>query len=169
MFAVDDIVIYGNTGVCKVLKVDTLDMNGVDKSRLYYYLKPLFATGTIYAPVDAKTFMRHIITKEEVDKTIALIPQIKATPVIERNIQTLAEEYNKSFESHDCIDLIRLVMSIYTKKNLLESGGKKFGQTDERFMKRAEDLLYSEFAVVLDIPKEKVEEYIATKLDEMQK
>lgn len=168
MFAVDDIIVYGNTGVCKVLKIDTLEISGIDKARLYYYLKPLFSAETIYAPVDTKVFMRHIITKQKIDEVIALIPQIKATPVNERNIQTLAEEYNKAFESHECIDLIRLLMSIYTKRNLLENDGRKFGQTDERFMKKAEDLLYGEFSVVLNIPKDKVEEYIATKLDEIK-
>jgi CarD family transcriptional regulator len=43
---------------------------------------------------------------------------------------------------------------------------KKLGAIDERFKKKAEELLFGEFAVVLDIPKEDVRSYISNKVQE---
>ena len=55
--------------------------------------------------------------------------------------------------------------SIYTKKLQAESQNKKIGAVDERFLQKAEDLLFGELAVALEIPKEKVLDYISEKLN----
>lgn len=60
-------------------------------------------------------------------------------------------------------------MSIYNKKQFLEQQKKKFGKVDERFMKIAEEMLYGELSVALDIPKEKVQEYIALRVKDIKK
>ena len=39
-----------------------------------------------------------------------------------------------------------------------------YGQMDQRYMKRAEDVLYGELAAALDIPMEEVPDYIRTTL-----
>jgi CarD family transcriptional regulator len=49
---------------------------------------------------------------------------------------------------------------VYVKQQQKNSEGKKLGQVDERYMKQAEDMLYSELAIVLDIPKENMKTYI---------
>ena len=59
-------------------------------------------------------------------------------------------------------------MSIHEKKRYVLERKQKFGQLDERFMKKAEELLYSEFSVALDIPKDKVEEYIHDKVEALR-
>lgn len=55
-------------------------------------------------------------------------------------------------------------MSIYEKKQDVEKHNRKFGQVDERFMKQAEELLFSELAVALEIQRDEVREYIADRL-----
>ena len=45
---------------------------------------------------------------------------------------------------------------------------KKLGSIDERFKKKAEDLLYCEFAIALSIPKEKVKSYIENEIKEIE-
>jgi len=39
---------------------------------------------------------------------------------------------------------------------------------DENYMKRAEELLFSEFSVALGIPKEKVSSYIGARVRELK-
>jgi CarD family transcriptional regulator len=56
-------------------------------------------------------------------------------------------------------------MSIYAKKQTLEQQNHKVGQIDEKYLKQAEDLLYSEFSLSLGIPQRKVPEYIAARVD----
>ena len=57
-------------------------------------------------------------------------------------------------------------MSLRAKKQGLEQQKRKFGAVDERFMKRAEELLFGELAAALDIPKDRVPEYIADRVSE---
>ena len=56
-------------------------------------------------------------------------------------------------------------MSIYAKKQDAARQQKKFGVTDEKYLKRAEELLFGELAVVLEIPREKVRNFIADRLN----
>ncbi len=48
----------------------------------------------------------------------------------------------------------------------MESQRRQFGQVDARFMKRAEDMLYGELSVALDIPKDQVQAYIGRRVHE---
>ena len=64
----------------------------------------------------------------------------------------------------DCVDLIRMTKSIYAKKKDAESRQKKIGMTDEKYLRRAEDLLFGELAVALGISRDAVTDYIADRL-----
>lgn len=75
-----------------------------------------------------------------------------------------AQHYEQSLRTHNCADLIALTMSIYAKKQNAQKQKRKFASVDERFMKRAEELLFGEFAAVLEIPMEDVPAYIKHQL-----
>ena len=47
-------------------------------------------------------------------------------------------------------------------------GGKKLASVDERYLKMAEDSLYGELAVALDIEKDEVEKFIASHIEEKE-
>ena len=51
------------------------------------------------------------------------------------------------------------------EKRELEGQRQKFGTVDERFMKRAEELLFGELAAALGIPREEVPRYIEARLE----
>lgn len=67
MFTVGDYVVCGNNGICRVQDITTLNISGIDKSRKYYLLKPVFLSGsTVYIPVDtADEAMRKAMNKDE--------------------------------------------------------------------------------------------------------
>ena len=66
MYNIDDLIMYGTTGVCKVSDIRKSDFAGGDEDRLYYVLEPLYQSGVIYAPVDnQKVFMRAVISEDE--------------------------------------------------------------------------------------------------------
>lgn len=164
MYQPGDMIIYGSTGVCKVEAITTPDFEK-DKSKLYYALSPVYQDGMIYTPVDTKAFMRPVISKEEADALIDKIPTMEIEAYHNKALRELEEHYNIYLKSHDCADLIELAMSIYAKKQDLLSQHRKFGAVDERFMKRAEDLLDGEFAVALGIEKNQVGAYISERVD----
>lgn len=169
MFNIGDLIVYGSTGVCRVREIASHDTRGADKDKKYYVLDPLYQKCVIYAPIDnPKIFMRPIISKEEANKLIDMIPSIRAEAYHTRVLRQLVEHYEASLNTHDCGDLIELTMSIYAKKQYLMQQNRKFGQIDERFMKRAEDLLYGEFAAALEIDKADVADYISQRISKIQ-
>ena len=164
MYQPGDMIIYGSTGVCRVEEITTPDFEK-DKNRQYYALEPVYQDGVIYTPVDTKVFMRPVITEEEANKLIDQIPTMQTEAYHNSVLRELEEHYNAYLKSHDCGDLLELGRSIYIKKQEMLSQHRKFGAVDERFMKRAEDLLYGELAVSLGIEKSEVSNYIANRVN----
>ncbi len=167
MFQPGELVVYGTTGVCRVEEVTRPNRTGPDRERQYYLLKPLHQDGVIYTPVESngKVPIRAVITREEAEALIDLIPTMCAEAYHGPTLQALAQHYQTVVRSHDCRDLIELMMSIYAKRQLVESQNRRLGMVDERFMKQAERLLYGELSVALDIPFDDVQSYIAQRVD----
>lgn len=161
MFEPGDFIVYGNSGVCKVLKIGLPEIHAANRKKLYYTLQPLYSTETIYTPVDSGVFMRPVLSREEAESLIAEIPKIQESVFNNRNLTLLSAHYEAAFQTHNCEDLIQLIKSIYAKNVSAVQHGKKPGQIDQRYMKRAETLLHGELAVSLGIPLENVADYIA--------
>lgn len=160
MFEKGEYVIYANEGVCQVSEVGHPDLPSADKQRLYYTLQPIYREGTNYVPVDTKVFMRPVISKEEALELIRQMPQIEANTIQNTSMRELTDHYAGIMESKDCSDLAILMKTVYEKRQRLSDNGKKLGQIDERFMKRAEELLYGELAVVLELNRDDVPGFI---------
>ena len=166
MYQVGDWIIYGNTGVCRVAEIKKIDCPWVGNSQLYYVLKPLSQNYTISTPVsNTKVFTRPIISKREAERLVDRIPSVEARAYHSERVQELAEHYKRYVVTHDCGDLIELTMSLYAKKHHIGEEQGRFGTVDQKFMTQAEDLLFGELSVALDIPKEAVPEYIASRVD----
>ena len=164
MYAIGDLVVYGSTGVCRVTDITKPEFPNALKDRLYYVLTPHYQNGVIYTPVDTKVFMREVISGEEVESLLSEIPTVDAKGYYCPSVQLLTAYYEAILKSYRCIDLAKLVMSIRTKKKELEAQNRKLGQIDARFMKRAEELLCGELAVVLGITPEEVPAYLDERL-----
>lgn len=164
VYQVGDIILYGRTGVCQVTGIASIKSPG-ENAKLCYMLKPLYQTCTISTPVDNdKVFMRPVISKADAQRLIDGIPRIHAEAYHNRNLPQLKDHYRSVLDSHDCGDILALTLSIYAKKKLAEAHKRKVGAVDERFLREAEDLLFGEFSVALDIPRDEVQSYIARRL-----
>ena len=157
-----DLIVYGGTGVCRVEGLESKTVAGEEKA--FYLLRPLYQSGTISAPAGGKVFMRPVVSREEAEAIIDSMPDMPALSLHERNFTQLAARYQQLLCSHDCADIAGLVVSIHAKKRAAESLGRRFGQVDARFMKRAETLLYGEFSAALGIPYDDVEPYIRSRM-----
>jgi len=157
MFQTGDLIIYGSTGVCEVTDVHPSRLPG--EERLYYTLTPKYGTETIYIPVDSPVFMRHIISREQAENLIDQIPDVKENTMVNDH-RMMAEQYEASLRTHDCTELLRLIKTAYLKTRRSVQNGRKPGQTDQRYLKRAEGQLYGELAVALGIQPDEVKGYI---------
>lgn len=168
MYKAGDFVLYGGIGVCTIkdiIECTTENQWMFEKGIRYYVLNPLYQTCTIFCPVgNSKVFMRPVIKREEAERLIDMIPFIQAEAYHNRLIRQLSEHYEASINTHNCMDWIKLTMSIYEKKRLLEKEKKKLGAVDEKYLKRAEDLLHGEMSVALGISKDRIPEYIAARV-----
>lgn len=165
MFEAGALVVYGSDGVCRVEKVGPLEMQGAQKGVDYYTLSPLYHGGTIFTPVDTKVLMRPVMTREEAEALIAHIPEIQGETCLSHNPRLLHEHYQLSLKSGDCVELVKLIRTIYAKGREAEGKGRHLGQVDERSRKQAMDMLHGELAVALGIPVDQVEEYISRTID----
>lgn len=165
MYKTGDFVLYGGIGVCIITDIEESAVKihwHTEQELLYYVLKPLYHSCTIFSPVsNPKVFMRPIINKEEAEEIIEMIPEIKAEIYHTRLIRQLSEHYEEALKTHSCIDWAKLTTSIYAKKKLLEQDKRKLGAIDEKYLKRAEELLYGELSAALGISRDKVPAYIA--------
>lgn len=167
MYQVDELVFYGSTGVCRIEGIAMQTMPGLPE-QLCYTMNPVHQQCIIHTPVNSdKVFMHSVISREEVEELIKLIPTIQAEPYHSKATGELAEHYAASIQTHNCESLIELTMWTYAKKQELEGRKRKFGVVDVRFMKQAEELLFGELPVALDLPKEEVPAYIASRVEAM--
>lgn len=165
MYKTGDYIIYGAEGVCRVESVGTLAMKGAKSGVWYYTLMPVYREGSIYAPVDTAVYTRHVMTKSEALDLIGRIPTIEGKIVENKNPRLLNEQYKVYLKSGSCMDLVRLIRMIYAKGRSAAKSGKRLGQTDERSMKRAEEMLHNELAFALGIRPDEVKSFIADALE----
>ncbi len=169
MYQVGEWIFYGNIGACQVTEISERKIPGMDKPVLYYTLLPLNSSCSISTPaVNGKVFTRPLISKEEALALIDTIPTIDAAAYHTPVLRQLSQHYEAALSSHDCLSLIKMTMSIHAKREAAEHQKKKLGAVDEKFMKKAEDLLFGELAVVLDIRKEEVPAYIEKRIKSME-
>ena len=161
MFQKGELIVYGNTGVCRVQEIGHPEgLRNIDKGRLYYTLAPVYQSGVIYAPVDTAVFMRPVLSCREAEELILQIPAISEKECGSRDQKTISDHYRGFLSSHRCEDLVQLIKTVYTKTKRYRQNGKKPSQVDQLYLKRAEGLLYGEFAVALGIDSSEVVPYI---------
>jgi CarD family transcriptional regulator len=161
VFAKGEYVVCGNKGVCLVEDITTLNISGVDKAREYYILKPLYVSGsTVYVPVDAaEESVRRVLSKSEAEELIREIPRIPLITIA--NDKMLEQEYRVCMKSNRCQELVKVIKTIYTRKQKRTEAGRKVTAVDAKYFRLAEDSLYGELAVALEIPKKEVESFIS--------
>lgn len=165
MFEIGQYIVYGSNGVCKVTDIGHVEMAGISKDRLYYTLEPCYSKGSrIMTPTDnTKTIMRNLITKEEADQLIDSVGEVDVLWIADERKRD--EAYKRVIAKCDCLELVRVIKTIYLRKQKRLAAGKKVTISDERFFKLAEDNLYSELAIVLGMSKEEAREYMINRIE----
>ena len=167
MYKKGDYVVCGNNGICKVENVTTLNMASAPKDRLYYILKPVYTeASTVYIPVDNhKVAIRAAFTEKEAHELIAKIPSLELIWL--ENDKQRESTYKEYLSNNSCEDCVRIIKTLYLRKQDRLSKGQKIISLDERYLKQAEDFLYGELAVALGIEKQEVQAYITEEIEKL--
>lgn len=167
MFKVNDYIIYGGNGVCKVLDIGIPDLNLPNKNRQYYTLQQVYGCkNTIYTPVDNENIlMRKVISKKEATD---LINNILSTEILcADDDKMLEDKYKEIMHKCKCKDWIKVIKTLNLRKEERLAEGKKISIKDEKYLQMAEEFLNGELAIALNMNKEQVKDYIVEQVDNM--
>lgn len=164
MFQIGDQVMYGIHGVCSITQVEE---RTVDRKKLQYFvLEPAEQPGAkFYIPMHneaALSKLRPIISREALVEILES-DEVQQDAWIEDENQR-KQHYRELIVSGDRASLVRMVRTLHQHKRNQAAAGRKFHLCDENFLRDAEKLLGSEFALVLDMPQDAVSGYVRTVL-----
>ena len=165
MFQINDMVVYGSQGICKITAIEEQSVGGVKKA--YFVLKPFKDQGaTIYAPTNNAVVlkkMRRLLTVSQIHALIDAMPDEKIIWI--DNVNERKECYKKLLAGGEPAALIQMIKTLYTHKKEREAAGKRLHVMDENFFRDAEQILYNEFQYVLNLPgKEALMTYILERI-----
>lgn len=163
MFAVGEKIIYGENGVCTVVKIAPLDMSGASQDKLYYHLAPYVGSGTYFAPVDSGAFMRPVMSREQAEALIDSIPGIEPAICSDNRFNHVDAFYKELFKKHSCEALVSIIKGLRERMNERKTKSNRAETT----MKRAKEILHGELAVALEMEIADVEGYIIQRIGEI--
>ena len=130
MFAVDQLVVYGGEGVCRVEKIGPAGIPGADKTKLYYTLSPLYRTGQVITPVDTRVLMRPAMTAADAQVLIAALEKLEIPAVPVGNPRMLKDYYQSVVTTYDGIAVAQLICQLARRSTQAISCGKKPSQME---------------------------------------
>ena len=164
MYEIGTEVMYGVSGVCKI--VDIRNEKFSDEEKLYYVLSPISdMNASIYVPVNnpkSVSRMKEVLSKEEVYELIHSMPEREIYN--EENNKVRKELFTHILKEGNRIELVKLIKTVYYEKKQREQQGKKIWTADETALKKAEKMLYEEIAAVLDLGYDEVLPFIKSEL-----
>ncbi len=169
MFNINDMIVYGSHGVCKIEGIEDKKLMGTQKK--YFVLKPVKSdTSTYYVPTENDMLlakMRKLLSEKEINELIDSMPNEKANRIANENERK--EKYRCIISGGNHVELIKMIKAIFIEKKEREAIGKRLHASDERFLKDAEQLLYGEFQYVLNLNEDQLMTYIFDRIENSNK
>lgn len=139
--------------VCKIIEIKANYYQNKD----YYVLVPVSDTSLKnLIPIDSSC-LKKLITKDEIQKLISKMANI---PIIDINSKQIENEYKNLLSSGKYEDLIKVIKTTYLRNQERLKNHKRLGDKDEYYFTKAENYLYQEFSIVLNMNIEEVKNYI---------
>ena len=163
MKKIGDYVIYRKE-VCQIKEIKE---NYRDKED-YYRLVPV-EDPSLHIDIsitNTSGFLRDLITKEEVERIINKMPEIKT---ITTEDKLLENKYKNLMNSNSLEDYVRIIKTTYLRNKKREENKKKISDKDNYYFNLAEKYLYNEFSIVLNKTYEETKKYVLEKLESLIK
>lgn len=166
MLEVGNRVVYGIHGVCTIVDVE---QRTVDRKKVsYFVLEPAEQTGAkFYVPTHnqlALSKLRPLLSRQELEDLLHSEQTQRDTWIADENQRKL--KYRELINGGDRAALICMIRCLLRHKTAQVAAGRKFHLCDENFLRDAQKLLSSEFALILEIPQSEVGAYIEKRLSE---
>ncbi len=153
-------------GICRIKDIREEKFFGELKK--YYILEPLNdKNSTYFIPADNKDLvcqLQKIISPVQICEIIKNLPDENPEWICDNRKRT--ETFKSIINSGDRRKLIILTKVLYNRKKFLEQSGKRISSTDDMILKKAEKMLFEEFALSLHINADEVVDFITEKINE---
>lgn len=162
MFKIGEYVVY-RRDVCKIREIRE---HHIHNDR-YYILEPMVDSSlTIEVPTDNRCgFLRPLIDRQQVEQIINEIPNI---PLIECNDRMIENIYKTLLNSGKHEDYIKIIKTTYLRNKEREANHKRIGDKDYQYFQKAENYLYNEFSIVLQLSVEETKKYVLAKVKQLE-
>ncbi len=165
MFKVNDTVVYGAQGICRISGITTKIIKKQQKK--YYVLSPLYKENSqIFVPLDNENLtqkMNKVMSENEIKELISSLPSEECKWIEDDNERKTI--YRKALESGDRHSVVKVIKALYEEQQRRKAEKKKLSVSDEMILSQAENLLYDELAAVLNIKPEEVLPFIREKVN----
>ena len=155
-FKVDDIVMYGVNGCCRVDAIEKRD------AAQYYILRPVHKEHTkLMVPLDNEELVgriRPVPSKRTLRGYIKRAAEAPTTWIKDTNERKEAAKHILATGSE--VELLVLLRSFHKHKEATLAAGKKATSSDNSILKSAQEHVRSEFSVVLGMEPEEVDDYL---------
>lgn len=161
MYNIGNYVVY-KRDVCKIKDLKKIN------DQEYLVLEPIVDSSLIISTQadNRNDYLRELITRERLEEIINEIPSI---PVIDCHEKMIESQYRELLNSGDLLDLVKIIKTAYFRNKERLDNNKKVGDRDSDYFNKAENCLYNEFSIVLDLNYEDTKKYILDKIIKIEK
>lgn len=160
MYKIGDIFVYGSNGACEITNIKEEKFE--KETKVYYILSPFFdSRETIFVPVDNEILtgrMKRVLSRCEVLDMIKSIPNCET--IWNENANQRREEYKRIISAADRRALLSLIKTLHGRKLEMEECSKKLSVSDEKYYRKAQSIIHSEIAAVMELDLKDVEPFI---------
>lgn len=160
MKKIGEYIVYKKV-VYKILEIKKKYFNNLD----YYILIPVNDNSLIVKLSVENKEIRNAISKDEVENIINKMPNID---IIDSDERLIENEYKKLMMNGSYEDLIKIIKTTYLRNKKRLNNNKKIGDKDAHYFKRAEEYLYTEFGIALNMTNNEVRDYILDKINNIE-
>ncbi len=165
MYNVDDIVVF-RRDVCRVKGRKKSDFTG----EMCYILVPYNSTDdsvTMQVPVSNKAgHLRDLVTKEQIEELIRNAPAIET---LESKPANMKSQYAALMKGDSLEELICIIKTSYLRNDERMRNHKKLASIDAEYLEKAENFLYSELSVALQMSYEESKAYFEKAVSDIRK
>lgn len=162
MFQKGDFAACGSRGICEIRNITTLNMDGIPKDRLYYEMQPVLNAGSkVFIPVspeDGNPGMRRILTSDEAAQ---LLSSMREEEILwETDDRRREEQYRSIINAGSAAGMLALIRYVRSRQRERALKGRRLSSVDARYLKTAEDHLYTELSISMQVAAEEIREYV---------
>lgn len=150
MFELNDVLVYGNNGVCRIADIRKERFTAA-KEEMYYILSPVFGKQSkLYVPMQNIKLvekLRPVMYKDDLTSMLSAAKQVNVKWNSDDRIRD--EEFHSTVANGLSTELLVLIKNILFHKIELKDKIKKLHASDERMLALSEKIAGEEFAYVM--------------------